>query len=503
MMFRSAVRPLASAVRVARPSPLRHAAPVRVFSATTDEEPRFLEMVKMNFDKAATILSKDFNPGLLEIIKGCNSVLRITFPLRRDNGDLESVTAYRAQHSHHRLPTKGGIRFADVVDLQEVEALASLMTYKCSTVDVPFGGAKGGIRINPKLYSERELEKIVRRYTVELAKYGFLSPAKDVPAPDVGTGEREMAWMKDQYQFIYGSNDINAPACVTGKPLSQGGIVGRTEATGLGVYYGTRQFCDNEAVMEKLGLSTGIAGKRVVIQGYGNVGFYAARFFHEAGAKVTSICEFDGTIVNPEGLDIPALEEHFKKTKSVRGFKGATEDLDDNTAGMYTDCEILVPAAMEKAITKDNAHRIRAKMVSEAANGPVTPFAEEIMLNNGTVCLPDMLMNAGGVTVSYFEWLKNLNHVRFGRLTKRWEERSKSGLVAHLSQAGIISMDKKLLAGPSELDIVQSGLEDTMIVACDSVIQTAFEHNTTYRVAAFVNSVRKIAVVYSDAGISV
>jgi len=474
------------------------------------EEPRFLEMVKINFDKAAKILLEngEYDAHLLNIIKGCNSVIRVSFPLRREDGSVEVINGYRAQHSHHRLPTKGGIRFADVVDLQEVEALASLMTYKCSMVDVPFGGAKGGIRINPRKYTTRELEKIVRRYTIELYKHGFIGPATDVPAPDVGTGEREMAWMKDQYQSLFGVTDINAPGCVTGKPLSQGGIVGRTEATGLGVFFGTREFCDSEDVMERLGLPTGIAGKTVVIQGYGNVGFYAARFFHEAGAKVVGMCEYDGCIMNPEGLDIPALEEYFTENKSIRGFSGASEDVDDNMAAMYVDCDILVPAAMEKVITRDNAGKIKAKMVSEAANGPVTPMGEQIMFeNNGTVCLPDMLLNAGGVTVSYFEWLKNLNHVRFGRLTKRWEEKSKGHLVNELERLTGSAVNRtvasELMNGPSELEIVNSGLEDTMIIGVAETIKVAREMDCSYREAAFVVSVRKIANVYIDAGLTV
>jgi len=475
--------------------------------AEEDEEPRFLEMVKLNFDKAAGILSKEYDAGLLEVIKGCNSVLRVQFPLRRDDDTIEIINAYRAQHSHHRLPTKGGIRFAPVVDLQEVEALASLMTYKCSMVDVPFGGAKGGIRITPQNYSKRELEKVVRRYTIELFKYGFLGPAVDVPAPDVGTGEREMAWMKDQYQTLFGVNDINAPGCVTGKPITSGGIVGRTEATGRGVYYATREFVNHPKVMKAIGVETGIPNKTVVVQGYGNVGFYASRYFNRAGAKVTGICEYDGCIMNPDGLDIPALEEYFKKNKTIRGFPGATEETDDNTAAMYLECDILVPAAMEKVIDRSNAGRIKAKIVTEAANGPVTPAAEEIMAANGTICLPDMLVNAGGVTVSYFEWLKNLNHVRFGRLTKRWEERSKVGLIEQLEEATgrKVAPDVvgRLIAGPSELDIVNSGLEDTMISAVHACVDAAFKHKTSYRVGAFVVSVRKIADVYLDAGLTV
>ena len=370
------------------------------------------------------ILSKEYDAGLLEVIKGCNSVLRVQFPLRRDDNSIEIINAYRAQHSHHRLPTKGGIRFAPVVDLQEVEALASLMTYKCSMVDVPFGGAKGGIRITPQNYSKRELEKVVRRYTIELFKYGFLGPAVDVPAPDVGTGEREMAWMKDQYQTLFGVNDINAPGCVTGKPITSGGIVGRTEATGRGVYYATREFVNHPKVMKAIGVETGIPNKTVVVQGYGNVGFYASRYFNRAGAKVTGICEYDGCIMNPDGLDIPALEEYFKKNKTIRGFPGATEETDDNTAAMYLECDILVPAAMEKVIDRSNAGRIKAKIVTEAANGPVTPAAEEIMAANvraGSSLWPMQICLAAHSLRRLFAcWLLTGHHLPARYAGERW-----------------------------------------------------------------------------------
>lgn len=394
------------------------------------------------------------------------------------------------------------------MNLQEVEALASLMTYKCCVVDVPFGGAKGGITIDPKKYSTVELERITRRYCMELKKYGFIGPAADVPAPDVGTGAREMAWMKDTYQMLYGMDDINAAACVTGKPLSSGGIQGREEATGLGVVYGTRHFCRQADLMERLGMSTGLEGKRVIIQGFGNVGMWAAKFFVQKGATVTGISEYDAGFVNHDGLDIDALIEYRKGNKgSIKGFPGVQTTFDAPIDAMYEECDILVPAALEKQITKDNAHRVRAKMVVEAANGPVTPYAEEIMMSNGTVVLPDMLMNAGGVTVSYFEWLKNLNHVRFGRLTKQWEEKGKRYMLDRIEESTGRKLPPEevgpIVAGPSELDIVYSGLEDTMVVAANECLSIAKELDVSFRVASFVAALRKIAVVYGDSGITV
>ena len=491
---------------------------------------------------------------MLAVIKACNSLLRVNFPLRRDNGSVEVIRGYRAQHKHHRLPVKGGIRFADEVDLQEVEALASLMTYKCAIVDVPYGGAKGGISINPKRYSVHELELITRRYTMELKKYGFIGPGVDVPAPDVGTGPREMSWIKDTYSMLYGMDDIAAPACVTGKPLSQGGIQGRTEATGLGLYYATRDFLANEGFCAKHKIAPGIAGKTVIVQGFGNVGFWAAKFFEQHGAKVIGVVEFNGervcgaqaglprdvsvpasasapapihalptatattaastndnrspcagAVYSSKGLNIEALKAHQVAKGSLLGYAGAEKEFDAESAiGLIeAECDILVPACLEKQITMHNAGRIRAKIVSEGANGPTTPYAEEILEKRGIVTLPDMLMNAGGVTVSYFEWLKNLQHVRFGRMTKKWEERSKHIIVDQFSKLGA-HMDPKdvkaLMQGPTERDIVYSGLEDTMATAVAETIATANKYNVSYRLAGFINAIQKIAITYKDAG---
>ncbi len=384
------------------------------------------------------------------------------------------------------------------------------MTYKCAVVDVPFGGAKGGVAVNPRNYSTHELELITRRYTMELKKYGFIGPGVDVPAPDMGTGPREMSWIKDTYTMLYGMDDVSSSACVTGKPPSQGGIAGRVEATGLGVFCGTRDFMFMEEEVSKLGMEPGIRGKDVIVQGFGNVGFYAAKFFSEAGAKVTGIIEYNSAVYNPEGLDIEALKEHHKKTGTLSGFAGATEELPEEKATdmLAYQCDILAPCALERTINKDNAHTIKAKLVVEGANGPVTPFAEDIMLKQGTVVLPDMLMNAGGVTVSYFEWLKNLQHVRFGRMTKKWEERSKRIVldeINRLSPNGVgmsVEAARKFVSGPSEVDIVYSGLEDTMNESLNQTVNTANRLKCSYREAAFVNALSKIATCYREAGLT-
>lgn len=302
-------------------------------------------------------------------------------------------------------------------------------------------------------------------------------------------------------------NDVNAAGCVTGKPLAQGGIRGRTEATGLGVYYGTRDFLNHPTIAARLGLEPGVEGKTIVVQGFGNVGYYAAKFFAENGAKVVGIIEYNGAVYNPEGLDIEALHEYRNKTKTLLGFPGATDEIVDSPIdGLAWECDVLIPAALEKQITKDNAHTIKAKVISEGANGPVTPFAEDILLENGTIVLPDMLLNAGGVTVSYFEWLKNLQHVRFGRMTKKWEEHGKRILLNEVEKSlppneRLSDEDRRLvIAGPTEKDLVYSGLEDTMAVAVQETIATAEEYKCTYRTAAFVNAIKKIYQTYEEAG---
>ncbi|MBO9635389.1 MAG: Glu/Leu/Phe/Val dehydrogenase, partial [Chitinophagaceae bacterium] len=387
----------------------------------------FFGAVEKSFDKAAKFTKWD--PGILEQIKQCNAVYRMHFPVKI--GDkIEVVKAYRVQHSHHKLPCKGGIRFAMSVNLDEVMALAALMTYKCAIVNVPFAGAKGGITIDPKKYTPYELEKITRRYTSELIKKNFIGPGIDVPAPDYGTGEREMAWIVDTYQSMR-PGEIDALGCVTGKPVTQGGVRGRREATGLGVFYGLREVCNMKDVMEKLGLTTGVEGKRVVVQGLGNVGYHSAKFFQEAGSKVVALAEYEGAIYNNDGLDIDAVFEHRKKTGSILNFPGAT-NFAKNTDALEYECDILIPAALENVINGENAPRVKAKVIGEAANGPLTPEADEILAKKGILVVPDMYLNAGGVTVSYFEWLKNLSHVRYGRMEKRFTENLNSHIIGQI-----------------------------------------------------------------------
>jgi glutamate dehydrogenase (NAD(P)+) len=463
----------------------------------------FFQSVERSFDKAAKFTKWDL--GILEQIKACNSVYQMRFPVKRDDGSIEVIEAYRVQHSHHKAPCKGGIRFSDEVNQDEVMALASLMTYKCAIVNVPFGGGKGGIKINPRKYSEYELEKITRRYTSELVKKNFIGPGIDVPAPDYGTGSREMAWIVDTYASLK-PGEIDAAGCVTGKPVTQGGVRGRTEATGLGVFFGIREVCNMPDVMAKQGLSVGIEGKTVVVQGMGNVGFYCAKFFREHGAKVVAIAEYEGAIFNADGLNEQDVFDHRKATGSILNFPGAT-NLANNTDALELECDILIPAALENVINGQNAPRIKAKIIGEAANGPCTPEADEIFTQKGILCVPDMYLNAGGVTVSYFEWLKNLSHVRYGRMEKRFTENLNShilGQIEELSGKKVSQKEKEfIMHGPDEVDLVHSGLEETMIAATREIMDI-WKNNPEIpdmRTAAYVSAINKVAISYSELGI--
>ncbi len=463
----------------------------------------FFQSVEKSFDKAAKFTQ--FDPGILEQIKACNSVYQMRFPVKRDDGSIEVIEAYRVQHSQHKSPCKGGIRFSDEVNQDEVMALASLMTYKCAIVNVPFGGGKGGIKINPKKYSVYELEKITRRYTSELVKKNFIGPGIDVPAPDYGTGEREMAWIVDTYASLK-PGEIDAAGCVTGKPITQGGVRGRKEATGLGVFFGIREVCDMPDIMKKLGLSTGIKGKTIVVQGIGNVGYHCAKFFRENGAIVTCIAEHDAAVYNPNGLHEEELIQFRAKTGSIINFPGATT-LNNTLDALELECDILIPAALENVINAGNADKIKAKIIGEAANGPCTPDADEVFIKKGILCVPDMYLNAGGVTVSYFEWLKNLSHVRYGRMEKRFTENLNTHILAQiegLTGKQVSDGERKfIMHGPEEVDLVHSGLEETMISATREImaIWLANPAIPDMRTAAYVNAINKVATSYGELGI--
>lgn len=474
-------------------------------SQTVDRpHPRTLEdNVNAYFDRAAKFCTHA--PGLLDQIRICNSVYSFAFPVRHADGTIEVVHAWRAEHSHHKLPTKGGIRYSPQVDESEVKALAALMTYKCALVDVPFGGAKGAVQIDPSRYTVEQLERITRRYTHELDRKQFIGPGIDVPAPDYGTGEREMAWIADTYGQLH-TGELEALACVTGKPVTEGGIHGRREATGRGLMYALCEACRSADDMRALGLSTGLDGKRLVVQGLGNVGYHTAKFCRMQGAIIVALAEREGAIYDPRGLNEDDVFNYRKRTGSILGYPGATDILRSADA-LELDCDVLVPAALENVLTSENAARINAKIVLEGANGPTTPEADETFRMRGIMVIPDVYANAGGVTVSYFEWLKNLSHVRLGRMDRRRQAATEMRMLQaiELATGRTFSEEERysLVKVTDELAIVNSGLEDTMIVAYQE-IRDALRGQPEIgdlRTAAFVTAINKVAIVYEELGI--
>jgi glutamate dehydrogenase (NAD(P)+) len=471
--------------------------------AVPEGDSSFLDGVNKSFDRAVSTLQ--LPPGIPEKMKQCHSVFMVRFPVGF-RGRYEVFTGWRAVHSEHRLPVKGGIRYAPYVDQEEVEALAALMSYKCALVDAPFGGAKGGLQIDPRKYDADGLERITRRFTLELAKKGYIHPSLNVPAPDMGTGPREMAWIADTYRSLH-PEDINAIACVTGKPVTQGGIAGRTEATGRGVQYGLQEFFRTPEEVQRAGLAGGLGGKRIVVQGLGNVGYHASKFLSEEDdAKITTVIERDGAVVNEKGLNIEELKAHIVQTGGVKDFPDATY-VENGSALLEADCDVLIPAAMEGQIHSGNAANIKAKLVAEAANGPLTFEAHEILQKNGVVIIPDMYLNAGGVTVSYFEWIKNLSHIRFGRMERRLDELRGTQIVQVLEQMTGQQVPQefadRLRRGADELDLVRSGLNDSMRLAFQNILEVKNTRKdiNDLRTAAFVVAIEKIALAYVEMGI--
>lgn len=475
-------------------------------SNSSGQELSFRDSVNTLFDRAVTYM--DLSPGLTEKIRVVNSTYTVRFGVKL-RGDIKTFTGYRSVHSEHAEPVKGGIRYADNVHQDEVEALAALMTYKCAIVEVPFGGSKGGLRINPREWEPDELERITRRFAFELIKRDLIHPSQNVPAPDMGTGEREMAWIADQYHRM-NTTDIDARACVTGKPLNAGGIRGRVEATGRGVQYAVKDFFRYKDDLNVAGLSEGLGGKRVVVQGLGNVGYHASMFLQEEDdCKITAIIEYNGSLHNENGIDVKKAKEFMVEHGSFEGYPDATF-VEHGGALLELDCDILIPAALEGVINLENADRIKAPLIIEAANGPITAGADEILRNKGIVIIPDMYANAGGVTVSYFEWVKNLSHIRFGRMQRREEEARHRMLIDEIENATgkrlSDAFKDRYIKGADELSLVRSGLDDTMRGAYASMRELWHQNrgkspDFDLRTAAFVISIGRVADSYRSLGL--
>ena len=468
----------------------------------------FLKSIEENYKKAVTCLQKSegkevYTDELAKQVMTVNSTYVVRFGVRL-RGTIHTFTGYRSVHSDHIEPVKGGIRYDLAVNQDEVDALAALMTYKCSLVEVPFGGSKGGLIINIRDWSEEELEKITRRFTDELSKRDLIHPSQNVPAPDVGTGEREMAWMADEFRKLH-PTELNAWACVTGKPVNKGGIGGRTEATGRGVQYALQAFFDNPIDAKKTGLTPGLKGKRVIVQGLGNVGYHAALFLStEDNCLVTHVIERDGSIMDQKGINIEKLKEYILENGGVKGFNGY---VDKGSEILEEDADILIPAAMELVINRENADKIKTPLIIEAANGPVSSEADEILSKKGVVIIPDLYANAGGVTVSYFEWIKNLSRIRLGRLQRRAQENQTTLMIEALEKmTGSKFPDEYkdlVMQGSAEIDLVRSGLEDTMRNTYE-VISEVWNKNPNandLRTSAMMVSVKRVMDSYHSLGL--
>ena len=445
----------------------------------------------------------DISPGLAKKIVVCNSTYTVRFGVRL-RGEIHTFEGWRSVHSEHMEPAKGGIRYDLATNADEVEALAALMTYKSAIINVPFGGSKGGLKINPKDWTKNEIEKITRRFAQELIKRGLISPSQNVPAPDIGTSSLEMAWIADEYRKI-NPTDINAVACVTGKPINKNGLIGREEATGRGIQFIVREFFRNEDIYSKLKLDNNLNTKTMIVQGIGNVGYHLAKFLTtEDKVKLVGIAEYNGGIISKDGIDIEKAKKFFDKKGTLNGFPNS-KYIKDGSLILNKECDILIPAAREGVISKSNANLIRAKLIVEAANGPITYKADSILRRKNIFIIPDVLANAGGVAVSYFEWVKNIRHIRFGRLEKRKNILQFNQLIEAIESMTGKEMNKKYKhdfhEGINEIDLVRSGLDDMMRDGFQQVKDVAINNKLDFRTAAFKLAIDKIAMTYDYIGL--
>ena len=447
----------------------------------------------------------ELSDDLANKIITCNSTYTVRFGVRL-RGQIYTFEGWRSVHSEHMEPTKGGIRFDMDTHAEEVEALAALMSYKCAIINVPYGGSKGGLKIDPSQWESRELEKITRRFAQELIKRDLISPSMNVPAPDIGTSSKEMAWIADEYRKIHPA-DINGSACVTGKPPSKNGLVGREEATGRGVQYIVREFFRNPDLLKLVKLDNNLSTKSFILQGLGNVGYHLSKFLTEDdGVKLIGISEFNGGIYNEDGINVEHAKKYFTKHNSFENYPKATF-IKDSSLLLKRKCDILIPAARENVITEKNAEDISANLIVEAANGPISYKGNQILNRKKIFVIPDILANGGGVAVSYFEWVKNLRHIRFGRLEKRRNQIQLNNLIEAIESMTGKSMPAKYKTnfhdGIEEIDLIRSGLDDMMIDGFQSVKKEFIETDkiTDFRTAAFKAAIEKIALSYDFIGL--
>ena len=460
----------------------------------------FLKSISKMFDDAVKILG--VKRGLANQIKSCNSTHTIRFGVKLESG-IKTFTGWRAVHSEHLEPVKGGIRYSPHIKTSEIEAMAALMTFKNAVIDVPFGGSKGGLKIDPKKYSEEELEKITRRFTEELSKRGLISPSLNVPAPDMGTGKKEMAWIADEYKRLH-PHDLNAFACVTGKPENMGGVDGRTEATGRGIFFALKSFFDSVDI-KKTKIKGSLKSQKIIVEGLGKVGYYAAAALREHGCKIIGVIEHHHSFFNEKGLDIDLIKKWLSESGDAKDYPNQNE-LKTRDEVFEKKSDIFIPAAREGTVTEENQAKLNTKIICEGANGPLTSRADEELSKRGVFIIPDLYANAGGVAVSYFEWVRNLSHMRFGRMEKRRKEYENASLISIIENSTgsrVASKTKDILKqGPSEIDLVRSGLEDMMAEAYENMSEIWNDNNyPSLRTTAYIYSIKKLVESYKSIGI--
>eukprot|EP00826_Nyctotherus_ovalis_P012055 TRINITY_DN13145_c0_g1_i9.p1 TRINITY_DN13145_c0_g1~~TRINITY_DN13145_c0_g1_i9.p1 ORF type:complete len:472 (-),score=133.26 TRINITY_DN13145_c0_g1_i9:128-1543(-) len=460
-------------------------------------EPDLLDQVHLFFDNAGELTG--IRREYLDFIKRSASVLTFKLPLQRDNGEFEILEAYRVHHSLHTMPCKGGLRLSADLNARTAEALALITSIKMGLCDIPFGGSFGGVKCDPRKYSQNELEKIVRRYTLELAQRGFIGPAIDVPEPDLHVTTAMMSWVKDTYQTLYGNQNINAAAVCTGKAPSQGGIEGCEGSWGKGVCRGVEAFLSLPAFSDRFDTKPGLSGKTSVFLGFGKVAYWTAKYFVETGSMIVGIVTSSSAIYDEAGLDFESVSKYYIEHSTFKGYgdgkKVYEEDKLDEV--LYKPCDILVQASVEGKININNVDKLRTKIVVEAICGATTYFAQKMLDSKGIAVIPDLILNVGWAVSSYFEWLKNIGHVKLGRLVKGWEKSSKEAILSLVGKAPEKATD---IEGGSEKDIVDAALVDVLKQTIKEVDQFAQEKGVSYRTAGYIIGLDRIYSMYKEAG---